>query len=91
MVDTNMEIEITKQQWDESRREKFTEELRVLINRFSVENGSDTPDFILADYLVGCLDAFEALMRNRKLWYTGYTHADDAPMPAHPMLNRTDG
>jgi hypothetical protein len=28
----------------------FIEELRYLINRYSKENGSDTPDFILSEY-----------------------------------------
>lgn len=28
----------------------FTEELKSLINRYSLENGSDTPDWLLADY-----------------------------------------
>ena len=34
--------------------EGFRKELACLINRYSRENGSDTPDFILADYLDGC-------------------------------------
>lgn len=39
-------------------REDFKQELETLINRFSLENGSDTPDFILASYLWDCLNAF---------------------------------
>lgn len=38
--------------------EEFEKELTNLINCYSLENGSDTPDFILAKYLVGCLQAF---------------------------------
>lgn len=30
-------------------------EIKRAINRASAENGSDTPDHILADYLLGCL------------------------------------
>ena len=37
----------------------FEQELRKLINRESMENRSDTPDFILAEYLHSCLVAFE--------------------------------
>ena len=37
----------------------FRKELEDLINRFSKENGSNTPDFILAEYLEGCLSNFE--------------------------------
>ena len=30
-------------------------EIEQAINRHSIENGSDTPDFILAEYLIDCL------------------------------------
>lgn len=33
-------------------------ELAVVLNKHSAENGSNTPDFILAEYLMGCLKAF---------------------------------
>lgn len=33
----------------------FEKELAILINKYSKENESDTPDFILAQYLKGCL------------------------------------
>ena len=36
----------------------FITELRELLNRRSMENGSDTPDFILAQYLTDCLRAW---------------------------------
>ena len=38
--------------------EEFTNDLTNLINTHSLENDSDTPDFILSEYLVGCLQAF---------------------------------
>jgi hypothetical protein len=34
---------------------KFREELEHLINKYSLENGSNTPDFVLAEYLTQCL------------------------------------
>ena len=48
---------------------KFREDLEVLINQNSKENGSDTPDFILADYLADCLDAFDKAVTRRTEWY----------------------
>lgn len=48
---------------------KFRIELEKLINRFSIENGPDTPDFILADYLMDCLKAFELTSNRRSVWY----------------------
>lgn len=44
----------------------FELELKDLLNKCSMESGSDTPDYILASYLAACLDAFEAAVRARK-------------------------
>lgn len=35
------------------------ERVEQALNHSSAENGSDTPDFILANYLLGCLAAFD--------------------------------
>jgi hypothetical protein len=40
-----------------------------LINEYSRENISNTPDFILALYLMRCLEAFETAVKNRDAWY----------------------
>lgn len=37
----------------------FHEELCELINKYSLETGSDTPDYIISNYLIHCLDAFD--------------------------------
>lgn len=47
----------------------FRTALESLINEHSMENGSDTPDFILADYLYGCLLAFDKATKRRTDWY----------------------
>lgn len=47
----------------------FHDELSGLINKYSKENGSDTPDFILANYLAMCLDAFDQGVEARDRWY----------------------
>lgn len=47
----------------------FEKELQHLINRNSIENGSNTPDFILAQYLQGCLNAFTTAIQQRETWY----------------------
>lgn len=49
--------------------EDFNEQLRGLINRNSRENASNTPDVILAQYLEGCLLAFETAVQQRETWY----------------------
>jgi hypothetical protein len=48
---------------------EFEKELESLINRHSLENGSNTPDFILAEYLRDCLDAFDIAVTKRSDWY----------------------
>jgi hypothetical protein len=48
---------------------EFVRELQKLINKCSMENGSDTPDFILAEYLNGCLQSFNDAICARNDWY----------------------
>ena len=52
----------------------FEDELRALINRESKENGSDTPDFILAEYLIDCLRTWDQATRARDQWYDNEKH-----------------
>ncbi len=44
-------------------------ELEALISRYSRENESGTPDVLWAEYLMGCLEAFEKTTRKRDTWY----------------------
>ena len=50
-------------------RESFPKELEALINRHCMENQSNTPDFILAQYLKACLDAFDQATQQRETWH----------------------
>jgi hypothetical protein len=56
-------------------------EIASLINRHCAENGSDTPDFILGQYLLGCLTLFDATVRRREQWY-GRGAGNGAAIPA---------
>jgi hypothetical protein len=47
----------------------FERELKSLINRESMEQYSDTPDFILAEYIMSCLETFRVSVRAREKWY----------------------
>lgn len=47
----------------------FQDALTNLINEHSMENGSDTPDFLLAEYLCDCLATYEVIISNREKWY----------------------
>lgn len=48
---------------------EFRQELEHLINRYSAENGSDTPDFLLAEYLVTQLHTWDQYVTRREQWY----------------------
>ena len=47
----------------------FRDELEILINSNSLENGSGTPDFILANFIVESIKAFDISVVEREKWY----------------------
>ena len=47
----------------------FEDEIRQVINKWSEENPSNTPDFILARYLLNCLDTFNIAVQAREEWF----------------------
>ena len=55
----------------------FEKELTELINRYSKENDSDTPDFILARYMNAALENFNAAVNDREQWYGREKHVED--------------
>lgn len=74
--------------------------LTKALNKFSAENDSNTPDFILAKYLLKCLEAWNEGVMLREVWYgrnpepgTGITtmigpvhiHTEEAPLPSNPL------
>ncbi len=56
------------------KQERLADDIRSAINRVSRENVSNTPDFILAEYLLSCLDAFEKASLAREKWYGQHLH-----------------
>lgn len=57
---------------ERERREmmgSFEDELGAVINRYSQEQASNTPDFILAQFLIGCLAAWNTAVQQRETWY----------------------
>ena len=47
----------------------FRKELEKLLNKASKENGSDTPDYVLANYLNGALHLFDKAVIEREKYY----------------------
>ena len=58
------------------------EDLAVILNHHSRENESNTPDFILAEFMVGCLKMFEGTTRRRERWYGKHLEIGGAVRPA---------
>jgi len=48
---------------------ELRKEIEEAINKASAENGSDTPDYILAEFLISCLKAFDVALVERERWY----------------------
>ena len=51
-------------------KEGFRKELEQLLNKNCMENGSNTPDFLLANYMLACLNAADMLISERDRWHT---------------------
>ena len=47
----------------------FEQELRELINMYSLENESSTPDFVLASFVLASIDAFDSATKERDQHY----------------------
>ncbi len=68
----------------------FEKDLESLINRYSQENASNTPDFIVAQYLLGCLATWNVAVQRREEWYgrgpVPVSEPCDCPDPIHGGL-----
>lgn len=67
-----------------SNESQFREELTILINRHSMENGSNTPDFLLAEYLTGQLNLWDQFVTRREYWHgRAKPHQGDSVLLSH--------
>jgi hypothetical protein len=70
----------------------FYNELAELIRKYSLENRSDTPDFMLANFLIGCFESFNQSLRARESWYGRQIllrdSAQEHSQPASPSAAR---
>ena len=54
---------------EDKKIENFKHDLAKLINLYSLEAVSNTPDFTIAEYLTNTLLEFDKLMQSRDNWY----------------------
>lgn len=84
--DKREEVADCKEKYNASKiKESFENELTSLINMHSVENESNTPDFILAQYIKGCLKSFARAVQQCETW-----HGRD-PRPSHTRYGKELG
>ena len=62
------------------------QEIEHVLNKHSAENGSNTPDYILAQYLAQCIETFDSAVMAREAWYgrassESFTSDNDQGMP----------
>jgi hypothetical protein len=55
----------------------FESELRRILNKYSQENPSNTPDYILAQYMIDCLGAFNAATKHREEYFGRFADLED--------------
>lgn len=76
---TKKEIFLKKEKKMFNEEEKnFEKELEYLINRYSLENESNTPDFILAEFVKNCLKAWNKATKERDNWYSVNLEPDNS-------------
>lgn len=71
----------------------FRESLTHIINCHSRESFSNTPDYLLASYLLDCLSAFDRTVNAREAWHGRATslanntspRPGEVPTAAHPL------
>lgn len=73
----------------EEQEQTFESEMAALINKYSIENESNTPDFILALLVRNVLTAFGCIIKLREDWY-GHRHEPGQPDPATRCQDRSE-
>ena len=51
--------------------QEIVRDIAQVVNKYSLEQESQTPDYILAEYMLKSLSALNRLMRDRDYWYFG--------------------
>ena len=50
---------------------EIVRDIAHVVNKYSLEQESQTPDYILAEYMLKSLSDLNRLMRSRDYWYNG--------------------
>lgn len=69
----------------------FRRDLAIVINHYSRESGSDTPDFVLAQYLDSCVAAFDDAVRQRDAHRSRVARENASPPSGDSLAARVRG
>ena len=71
-----MKLERKLINFQQNNKMTLKKEIEEILNSKCAENESNTPDFILAEYLINCLNAFDKATNKRDKYYN-ITHTKD--------------
>lgn len=54
------------------RKGEFKEQLRRIINSYSIDNDCDMHDFVLAEYIIGQIETLRIALKKEKELYNKY-------------------
>lgn len=71
----------------------FESELAALLNKYSLENESGSPDWVLASFLNSCLASYNTAVVNRQAWYGQTVDGTETvnPFDEDAEMERSDG
>jgi hypothetical protein len=62
---------ISRYEHRQSEEQDLGREIANVLNKYSMENGSRTPDFVLSEFVVDCIAVFDKAVNQRHQWYGG--------------------
>ena len=74
-------IAMPRESWMPKPPQNLREDIIRAINCRNAESGSDTPDWILGNFLMASLEAFDAAVKDRTQYY-----GEHGPIPTNPPI-----
>lgn len=60
----------------ENKESSFYKDFENLLNRHGKDNETHTPDYLLTDYLIGCLDNYKITIDKNITWHSDWENKD---------------
>ena len=79
---------MTDETKDRTPYDKFEVEVERAINKVSLENESDTPDYISAEFIRKVFELFNKAIRERTRWYGKAEEVKETPPPVNFQVHK---